>query len=97
MNKQVRAKIDGKEYVVLVPQDATEAQYERGLIVGPPDLSSLGLPSELELRLHNELLNRGLITAKDARRHSDAVMGAWQAALKVSVTDLLNLFSKEQL
>lgn len=92
-NKQVRAMIDGKEYVVLVPEFATESQYSRGVIVGPPDLSVLGLPSELELRLHKELLNRGLITAKDARQRTDAVLGAWQAAMKVSVSDLLNLYA----
>ena len=94
MNKQVRAFIDGKEYVVLVPQDAEARDYSKGLIVGPPDLSELGLPSELELRLHNELLNRGLITANDVRRHPEAVIGAWQAALKVSGTELLNLYQQ---
>lgn len=86
--KQVPTEIDGRKYIVTVPDD--ELYYERGIIVGPPDLGSLELPEELEIRLNHELFARGLITKKDVMRRRQEVTNAWQSALAVDTERIVS-------
>lgn len=72
-----------KKYKAIVPDGSDPSTWSYGVIVGPPDLSILGLPYDIEVRLHNELYVRGLIKYVDVRRDMRSVTGALMAALKV--------------
>lgn len=81
----VRAKYqddEGRWWVVLVPP-GHEDEASMGIPVGPPDLASLGLPEAVEVRLHNQLFNRGLLTARDLKGRGQEVFAALQAAYRV--------------
>lgn len=88
--KQVETEIAGRKYMVSVPDD--EEDYTRGLIIGPPDLSTLDLPEEVEIRLNNELFVRGLISRKDVFKRRNEVFAAWQSALSVNVDQILRMY-----
>lgn len=90
----VSTEREGKKYKVVVPEGALEENWQYGVIVGPPDLSKLGLPYELEVRLHNELFNRGLITIPDVRRNMQSLQGALQAALRVDVQTIVQAYEE---
>lgn len=90
--KTVPTKIDGRWYMVKVPDEEVEEYFSRGLIVGPPDLSSLNLPEDVEAKLHNELFVRGLITRKDAVKKRNDLFAALQAALSVDTEKVLRCY-----
>lgn len=54
---------EGLTWVVAVPVDAREEDYDQGIILGPPDLTPLNLPHADMVRLHNELVELGLYEA----------------------------------
>jgi hypothetical protein len=83
---------DGYKYRAQVPDDAAEHMWQYGVVVGPPDLTSLDLPADVQQRLHNELFNRGLITSRDVRRRSQDVFAALQAALKIDAGRITQLY-----
>lgn len=85
---------EGRKYRVIVPDGAEPSTWPYGVIVGPPDLSSLGLPEEQERRLHNELHARGLITLRDVRRSMQSVQGAIQAALRVDAQLIVQAYEE---
>lgn len=83
----------GKKYRVQVPDEAAEELWQYGIVLGPPDLSSLGLPPSIEVRLHNELHVRGLITREDLARRSPAdIVAAIQSALKLDAQGVIALY-----
>lgn len=82
----------GKKYRVQVPDEAAEELWQYGIVLGPPDLSSLGLPPSIEVRLHNELHVRGLIQKKDLDRRTPDVVAAIQAALKLDALCVIALY-----
>lgn len=84
-------KLD-KKYKVVVPDDAPAELWQYGVVLGPPDLSALGLPYETEVRLHSELFVRGLIQMVDVQRHSGEVVSALQAALRVDAQRITELY-----
>lgn len=79
---------------MIVPDDQGHLARQ-GVPIGPPDLTSLGLPLEIEVRLHNALHDRGILTPQDARRRPAEVQSALQFALKVSTTNILNLYLED--
>jgi len=83
MRKAERTDGHGRKQYVLLPasEPDTPAAIERGALLGPPPLVSLGLPLSLEVALNNELFNRGIITEADARARFREIVGAWQAVL----------------
>lgn len=83
-----------RKYKVRVPDGAPQALWQAGIIIGPPDLSELGLPVGIETRLHNELFSRGLITKRDVRKRMSDVYGALQAALQVDATTVASQFKE---
>lgn len=87
---------DGRYTAVLVPDDVSDTQTEaaKGVVLGPPDLGSLNLPTALEVRLHNELYHRGLLTRKDLITKQPEVFAALQAALRVDAAAILNLYNE---
>ena len=77
---------------VNLPDNAPDSHASKGIPIGPPSLSSLNLPVDIEVRLHNELFNRGILTAKDARRRQVEIFAALQSALRVDTTRIQNLY-----
>jgi hypothetical protein len=84
---------DGHKYRVMCPEHDLD-HPERGIVIGPPDLSALGLPFEVELRLHNQLWARQLFTAQDFDRRRVEAIGALQAALSVDVERVFQEYVK---
>lgn len=82
----------GKKYKVLVPNDAPPENWQYGIIVGPPDLTGLGLPPSIEVRLHNELCVRGLITKQDIHNRLGELTLAIQYALGLDAQKLAELY-----
>lgn len=82
----------GRWYRVLIPVGAPDDHAENGLVLGPPDLSSLNLPLDVAIRLHNALEGRGIITARDAERNPEEIRRALHAALKVSTQAVQGIY-----
>lgn len=82
----------GRYYARLIPGSQPDSAAVIGVPVGPPPLDDLGLPAELTTRLHNELYNRGIFTARDAMSRRGEVAAALMAALKVDVGRVVDLY-----
>ena len=83
---------DGRLWAVLVPV-GEEDEAAMGIPLGPPDLTPLGLPLEVEIRLHNQLYRRGLFTLRDVRRRGPEVFAALQAAYHTDVAAVTGLYT----
>lgn len=81
----------GRRWTVLVPEGHPE-QAEMGMVLGPPDTSSMGLPEDIAVRLHNELQDRGLLTRDDLRHRERELQAALQAALRLNVQRLMGAY-----
>lgn len=81
---------DGRRKVVLIPEESDQA--EMGIPVGPPPLDELGLPLEIEVRLNNELVNRGILTAVDALRNRAEISLALQSVLKLDADRIVQTY-----
>ena len=81
----------GRRWVTLVPP-GQEDNASIGIPVGPPDTSTLGLPEETDIRLNNELIKRGLVTKRDIRGKSQGIFAALQAALRIDMATIANLY-----
>jgi hypothetical protein len=92
--KQVSYKdSDGRYKVVLLPDSEPEEFAElRGIPIGPPDLSELGLPTEMEIKLNNELYHRGIIDAKSAVKRRPEIVYALQATLKLDADKIIGVY-----
>ncbi len=86
---------DGRRWRVRVPDDCPVDRYAEGIPVGPPALAALELPLELEVRLHNELHRRNLLTLRDVLRRPMEVQAALHAALKLDAQRIQSLFRDE--
>lgn len=86
----------GRWSVREVPDSAPDDHAAYGILVGPPDVSSLNLPEEVETRLNNELYARGLITARDVRSKSEQLRNAIQSALRLDVQNLMTCYTEVQ-
>lgn len=75
-----------------IPDDAPDSEATLGVPVGPPALSPLGLPKALEVRLHNELFHRGLLTKRDIIKRQVDIGSAIQSAMKVAVKEVQDLY-----
>jgi len=51
---------EGYKEVRWVPEHATPAQYQWGVVLGPPDLSSLDLPETKRREVSNRLAEAGI-------------------------------------
>lgn len=75
-----------------MPQGVPAAKASVGVPIGPPSLDALGLPKEIEIRLHNQLYEREIFTEKDARQRMRDVHSALMAALGVDVHRILAVY-----
>lgn len=83
---------EGRTVRVLLPEEADDSDAPIGLVVGPPDLTALGLPTAIEVRLNNELHSRGLFTLHDARRRFRDLEAAVRAALRFEVSRVMAMY-----
>ena len=87
---------EGRLYAVLLPNGTGEENAAKGLPLGPPSLEVLGLPEEVEIRLHNELFSRQIFTTKDVRKRRIDVFGALQAAFKVDTERIVQIYLAQE-
>ena len=83
--------IEGRKKVVLIPEESD--QPEMGIPVGPPDLTELNLPLELEVRLNNELVNRGILTPIEALKNRAEISLAIQSTIKLDVDRIIQAYT----
>lgn len=81
--------IDGRHVVVQIPE-GEDPRY--GIVIGPPDLSHLGLPQEIETKLSNELYARGFITKKDVMRNRQELTYALISAFGITVDKIMECY-----
>lgn len=86
---------DGRLHRVIVPDGCPEDLYPEGIPVGPPDLALLGLPLEIEVRLHNQLYSRRLFNLRDVLSRPKDIQGALQAALKLDMQIIQGLYKNQ--
>ena len=87
---------EGRMSKVLIPDKAPDSNARYGIPVGPPDLSLLKLPKDTEVRLHNELFNRGILTYADAKKKRNDVVAALQRVLAVDADAIVNAFKESE-
>ncbi|KKN78143.1 hypothetical protein LCGC14_0353700 [marine sediment metagenome] len=82
----------GRMWAVAMPSDS-DFPPSMGIPIGPPDSSGLHLPEETAVRLHNQLHARGMFTKRDIKGRHKEVFAAVQAAFKVDVAKVTELFN----
>lgn len=82
----------GRQHLRAIPKGVPDSQAEIGIPIGPPPLDSLGLPEEIEVRLHNQLYARKIYTSADARARIGEINSALMAALRVDVNRILAVY-----
>jgi len=87
--------IKGRLWMVSLPDGMPDNDASMGIPIGPPSLEPLGLPEEVEVRIHNQLFHRRLFTLRDIKMRRRDVFGALQAALKVDTQSIVNLYMEE--
>lgn len=80
----------GRKFISLLPEGVPESKAEIGVILGPPDLSPLGLPLDIEVRLNNALFARNLVE-KDRVTMAD-IRDALLAVFKVDALKIAALY-----
>ncbi len=85
---------DGRRWATQLPEDAPDSDAAKGLPLGPPSLEPLGLPLEIEVRLHNQLFDRELFTEKAVKRSRESVVAALMGTLKVDAQAIITLYSE---
>lgn len=83
---------EGRKWARFLPDGIPEKEARKGAPLGPPSLESLELPLALEVRLHNALFNRGLLTLEDVNRRPNEVAGAIMSALKLDAQTVMALY-----
>lgn len=85
---------DGRLKAAWLPESEPDNYAEfRGIPIGPPDLSELELPLEVEVRLNNQLYHRGIIEPLNAFKQRSEIFAALQAALKVDAERIYRIYS----
>lgn len=92
MREATHIDVDGRHWLVGLPDDASDRDSALGLHIGPPPLDELGLPKETEIRLHNQLFARKLFRLSDVKARRLEVFAALQAAFKVDVERVASLY-----
>lgn len=83
---------EGRKWCVGLPDDAPDSHAPMGVRIGPPSLESLGLPKDIEVRLHNELYNRRLFSLADVERRRQDVLGAIMAIFRLDTQKVIELY-----
>ena len=82
----------GRFWAMVVSDDVPDSEAAFGTVLGPAPLHGLGLPKEVEIRLHNQLFSRGIFTTRDIQRRRNEVFAALQAAYRVDVGQIVEAY-----
>jgi hypothetical protein len=83
----------GRKFRSLLPDDVPDSEAAKGVLVGPPDITSvLKLKEPLSTDLHNALYESGLFTTKDIKRQPNVLQGVLQRVLGLSVTKIYEAY-----
>lgn len=82
----------GRKWVTKLPDGVPDHEASKGVPYGPPSLRELELPEHIELRLHNALYDRGILTKKDAEARIHDVAAAVIWAWKVDAQAVVALY-----
>lgn len=85
----------GLKHLVDIHEDYSD-QPEMGIVIGPPDLESLGLPKKYEKILNNQLFDRKLFTWSDVRRRPAEIKAALMAMFRVDEQTIISLYKEEK-
>lgn len=83
----------GRRWLRGIPESQPDGAAINGVPLGPPPLSDLGLPLEVEVRLHNQLFDRHILTEKEARSRANEVFAALQSAMRVDLQRVLGIYA----
>jgi hypothetical protein len=87
---------DGRKYKSELPLEAPLSHASRGVRWGPPDLSPLGLPPQIAVRLHNELFARNLFTYRDVRANMNEVVSAVMHTFAVDAQMIASIYYQRE-
>jgi len=85
-------------WAVLLPDGVPDSDASMGIPIGPPSLEALFGPErigefeELEVRLHNQLFHRNLLTLKDAKLRRKEILAALMSTFKIGVGAIVQLY-----
>lgn len=65
---------NGFLWAVVVPPNVEKDQWEYGVVIGPPDLSGLGLTKNETKRLHNALVEADLYSVKTVKGNTGELL-----------------------
>lgn len=85
---------EGRRWMVLLPAGVPDSQAHYGLPVGPPPVDALGLPPDIAVRLHNQLFERRIFTARQARADVPGLLAAIRSALRLSAEGVIALYEQ---
>lgn len=86
----------GKQYKSVLPEEAPLSHAGRGILIGPPDLTALGLTTDMAVRLHNELVARGLVDYSSVRSHMTEVVSAIMHTFGVDAQRIAALYYENE-
>lgn len=82
----------GRRWAVLLPDRLPDREANLFPPIGPPSLEGLGLPRDLEVRLHNELYARRIFSLSEAKARKMDIFAALQHAFRVDIGRILELY-----
>lgn len=82
----------GKKYEVKLPDNVPDSEASKGIVIGPPNLQ-LDLPLELDVRLHNQLHSRGILTLSDALKSRQNLYNALLVTFSTDVDSIIAQFA----
>lgn len=82
----------GRRWVALLPAELPDDMASMGLQKGPVSLEPLGLPLHYEVKLHNELVQRGVLTWDDAKRNPGELEGAVRSVIRAGGREIREIF-----
>jgi len=83
----------GRKYLVSLPDNVSDSEASKGVLIGPPDVvDALGLHEPLATRIHNELFANKLWNVHIVRRQPKLLFGILQRILKIDVHRLMSAY-----
>jgi hypothetical protein len=85
----------GRKYLVGLPDDVPDAEAEKGIPIGPPDVvEELGLPEPFATNLHNALFDHKMWNIHVVRKNPKLLFGILQRIIRVDVHKLMEAYAK---
>lgn len=89
----------GRKWRRWLPEKESEDRAYMGVPAGPVSLDkyaeSVGMPEDIQTRLHNELFDREIFTKYDAVKRRNEVINAFTAVFKLDAQAIIDLFPSD--